>query len=107
MYIPVAYRKQVVEKLHDVHQGINALKCIVKNVAWWQLMDNDIEQFVRSCTDCNKHRPRLKESTDKWKEWRPRERLHMDWLYEQECGSALVIADAVSAWLEAFSCTDR
>ena len=33
VYIRVAYRKQVIEKLHDVHQGVNALKVIVKNVA--------------------------------------------------------------------------
>ena len=107
VFIPVAYRKQVIEKLHDVHQGVNALKCIVKNVAWWPLMDNDIEQFVKNCPECNQHRPRLNDSTDKWNECAPWERLHMDWLYDAEYGNILVIADAGSGWLEAFPCTDR
>ena len=78
MYILIAFRKQVFEKLHDVHQGINALKCIVKNLADSHLMDNDIEQFLKNFTDCNKHRLRLKDSINKWKECGPWERLHMD-----------------------------
>ena len=32
MYIPVPYRKQIIEKLLDIHQCFNALQCFVKNV---------------------------------------------------------------------------
>ena len=106
VYIPIAWRKQDNEKLHDVHQGINALKCIVKNAAWGPIMDNDIEHLVRNCNDCNKQQFRLKDSTEKRKECGPPERLHMDRLCEEESGNVIVIADAGSGWLEAFSCTD-
>ena len=70
-------------------------------------MDNDIEKFVKICNVCSKHRPTLKDSTDKWKEYGPWERLHTDWLYEQENGNVPVIADAGSGWLEGFPCTER
>ena len=107
VFIPVTYRKQKIENFHDVHQGISALKNLVKNNAWWPFMDNDIEQFVKNCAECNQHRPRLNDCTDKWSECKPWERLHMDWLYDAEYGNILVIADAGSGWLEAFPCTDR
>ena len=70
-------------------------------------MASDIEQFVKNCAECNKNRPRLIDSTDKWEVCAPWERLHMDWLYEAEHGNILIIADAGSGWLEAFPCTDR
>ena len=103
----ITCRNQVVEKFHDVHQGINVLKKLEKNNAWWPLMDSDIEQFVKSCVECSKNRLRLIDSTYKWEECAPWERLHMDWLYEAEHGNILIFADAGSGWLEAFSCTDR
>ena len=62
--IPISCRKQVIEKFHDVHQGINALKNLVKNIAWWSFMDNDVEQFVKNCPECSKNRPRLTDSTN-------------------------------------------
>ena len=107
VFIPITCQKQVIDKLHDVHQGINALKNLVKNNAWWPFMDNDVEQFVKNCPECSKNRPRLIDSTDKWEECAPWERLHMDWIYEAEHGNILIIAEAGSGWLEAFPCTDR
>ena len=32
VFIPNTCQKQVIEKFHDVHQGINALKNLVKNI---------------------------------------------------------------------------
>ena len=34
VFKPHTIRKQVIKKIHDVHQGINALKNLVKNNAW-------------------------------------------------------------------------
>ena len=50
-----------------IHQVINLLKCIVVIVAWWPLSDNDIEYFLKKCTEYNNNRPRPKTSVDKWK----------------------------------------
>ena len=94
MYILVSYRKQDIEKLHDVHQGLNALKCIIKNVVWWPWLDNDIEENAKNGTDCKKQRLRLKVSTDEWKEYELWEKLHMDWLCEQVSGNFHVVADS-------------
>ena len=105
-FIPNTCRKQVIEQIHDVNQDIDSLKNLVKHNAWWPFMDCDVEQFVKNCPDCSKHRPRLIHSTDEWEECAPWERLHMDWLYEAEHGNILIIADAGSGWLESFPCTD-
>ena len=70
-------------------------------------MEKDIRPFVDNCSSCNKHRPRPVDSTDKWKNCGPWERLHMDWLYEKESRKVFVISDARSGWLEASPCTDR
>ena len=55
VFIPITRWKQVIENFHDVHQGINASKYLVKNTAWWPFMDNDIEQFVKNCPECSKN----------------------------------------------------
>ena len=70
-------------------------------------MDNYIKKFVNNCTDCNKNRPRLKNSTDKRKECGLWERIHMERLYQLKCRNVLVIAVAGSSWLEIFPCTDK
>ena len=97
VFIPITNRNQVIENFHDVHQGINALKNLVKNF-WWLFTDNDIEQFVKNCPECGKNRPRLTDFTDKWEECAPWERLNMDWLYEADNGNFLIIADAGSGF---------
>ena len=76
--LQIAWRKHDIEELHDIHGGINPLKCIVKNVAWGPLMEKDIEHFVKNFKDCNKQRQRLKDYTDKWKKCGPWDKLHID-----------------------------
>ena len=36
-FLPITYRKQVIEKFHDDHRGINAWKNLVYNFARWLL----------------------------------------------------------------------
>ena len=66
LYIPVAYRKPVIEKLHETHQGITALECLVKNAAGWSLMGQDIENFVKHCEECKRTRPQLNLNWVRW-----------------------------------------
>ena len=48
IFIPITCR-EVIEKFHDVQQGINALKNLVRNNAWWSFMDSDIEHCQKLC----------------------------------------------------------
>ena len=107
LYIPEAFRKNVIEKHHETHPGMTALKCLVKYEAWWPGMNNDNEQFVMKCHTCASNRPRMTDNKDKWEQSKPWERIHIDWLYKPEYGEILIIADAGSRWIEAFSCPDR
>jgi len=44
---------------------------------------------------------------DKWPEAEPFQRMHIDWAYVKEVGNLLVIVDAGSGWIEAFSFKER
>ena len=46
VFIPTTSRK-VIETYHDIHQGTNVLKILLKKNAWWLFMDNDIKHFVK------------------------------------------------------------
>ncbi|UYV70685.1 K02A2.6-like, partial [Cordylochernes scorpioides] len=54
--IPKSLRKDILEKLHQGHFGIN--KCIsrAKESVWWLGISQEIERMVSSCTKCLKER---------------------------------------------------
>ena len=51
VFIPITCRKQVIEKFHDVHQGINALKNFVKKMrggCLWTTISNNLSKTVQN-----------------------------------------------------------
>ena len=70
------YRNHFCETLLDVYQAINALQSIVKNVASWLLLDDDINFFVQNSNDSNQHR-RYAEDTAQMEKCGPWEKFHM------------------------------
>ena len=49
VFIPITCRKQVIEKFHEVHQGINALKNLVKKILGghlWIAISNNLSKIV-------------------------------------------------------------
>lgn len=47
-----AAREQMLELLHDTHQGASARKAVAHTRVWWPELDSDIEEMVNSCTGC-------------------------------------------------------
>ena len=107
LYIPARFRQNVLNKLHETHTGMVALKKLAKLNSWWPRMDTDIEQYVRNCQQCATHRPNTSTTLDKWPLSGVWERLHIDWLHLPAYGDILIIVDAGTGWIEAFLCPDR
>lgn len=52
MVLPVALRYRALELAHTSHPGMSTMKFLLRQGVWWPAMDNDIEEFVRSCPCC-------------------------------------------------------
>ncbi|UYV63745.1 K02A2.6-like, partial [Cordylochernes scorpioides] len=54
--IPKTLRKDILEKLHQGHFGINKCRSRAKESVWWLGISQEIERMVSSCTKCLKER---------------------------------------------------
>lgn len=103
LVIPEKLRYLVIDKLHESHTGIVAMKSVARMSVWWPAIDRDIEQTVRCCNDCNEHHPKIAESplllwNNTGKPW---DRVHID-LAQLNGENWLFIIDSHSRWLEVF-----
>jgi len=55
--VPPPGRWQIVEELHETHPGVSRMKSLARSYVWWPKMDLDLENKVKSCTQCqsNQH----------------------------------------------------
>jgi len=53
--IPVALRPQALADLHAAHQGLTRTKSRARQTVFWPGMTSDIEEVVRSCSQCSLH----------------------------------------------------
>ena len=54
--IPAKYQLAVLLELHLKHPGMIRLKSLARLHVWWPSMDDDVEQTVRDCPDCEANR---------------------------------------------------
>ena len=57
LLIPTAMHKTILAHLHLAHQGITLTKQRARLTLYWPGMDNDIENIITSCTQCQDHLP--------------------------------------------------
>ena len=50
--IPAAGRAMVLQELHEAHRGSTQMKRIAHTLVWWPKIDQDIEQEIKSCCEC-------------------------------------------------------
>ncbi|XP_045537629.1 uncharacterized protein K02A2.6-like [Papilio machaon] len=58
VYIPRGLRKEMIERVHDGHMGIDRCKRHAREVMFWPGMSRDVEQRVRRCAACTERAPR-------------------------------------------------
>ena len=59
LVIPKAARRDVLNKLHAAHQGIERTRRRARQTVYWPGIDSDILNMVQSCAPCQEKRPSL------------------------------------------------
>lgn len=100
--VPHKLRKQVLETLHMGHPSIVRMKALARSYMWWPNMDEDITQWVATCTPCQESRPAPpRASIREWESPKgPWSRIHIDFAGPVQGQTFLIIVDAYSKWLE-------
>ncbi|UYV70961.1 hypothetical protein LAZ67_8001260, partial [Cordylochernes scorpioides] len=80
--IPKSLRKDILEKLHQGHFGINKCRSRAKESVWWLGISQEIERMVSSCTKCLKERkPKHEPLMPSEFPIRPWQKVEMDLFY--------------------------
>jgi transposase InsO family protein len=100
--IPTGLRKRVLKQIHQGHPGIQRMKSLARNYAYWPGMDTEIEQMVRSCTPCAAAAKQpTKETLHSWPPaTKPWERIHVDYAGPYMGKQFLIVVDAFSKYPE-------
>ena len=97
--IPSALRLNILQRLHEGHQGITKTKALASTCVWWPYISSQIETMVNKCATCAVHRPErsepLRPSSFPNTPW---SRLAMD-LFELKEKTYLIIVDYFSRWI--------
>ena len=54
LVIPRQQQQQILQKLHNGHQGIQRCRLRAKLLAWWLHIHSDIDSFIKQCRECQK-----------------------------------------------------
>lgn len=52
MIVPKSLRDRALRAAHRSHPGMSTMKNILRQGLWWPAMDKEIENFVKSCPEC-------------------------------------------------------
>ncbi|KAK7093228.1 hypothetical protein V1264_007018 [Littorina saxatilis] len=55
--IPFSMRKEILDRIHDGHQGINKCRERANQSVWWPRISKDIQDRVAACRHCLEKRP--------------------------------------------------
>jgi len=100
--VPKKYQDQVLNELHQEHQGIARMKAVAKSHVWWPKLDQCLEQVAKNCLPCQqvKNIP----SPAPLHPWvwpsRPWQRIHIDFAGPMKGKMYLILVDAHSKWPE-------
>ena len=100
--VPLAGRSAVLDELHQSHPGVARMKSLGRSYVWWPGFDQDIEEKVRECLQCQQHQKSpAKAPLHPW-DWpdRPWSRLHIDHAGPFRGKTFLVVVDSHSKWLD-------
>ena len=101
--VPPAGQSKVLDVLHDGHPGISRMKELARSFIWWPGLDDDIQNRVQACTQCqiNQKLP-TPQPLHPW-QWpdHPWSRVHIDYAGPIKNRHLLVVVDSYSKWLDA------
>ena len=50
--VPPQHQTAVLHLLHEGHPGVSRMKSLARLHVWWPFIDDDIDLFVKACTNC-------------------------------------------------------
>ena len=100
LVIPSVLRKEMLDRLHQGHQGIVKTRGFARSTVWWPGLSKDIATLVQCCPECELYRrehpqPLIPTPTPR-KEWT---QVASD-LFEWQGENYLLIIDYFSRWFE-------
>ena len=101
--IPKTLQRNVLDKLHNAHQGMDRTKRRARQSCYWPKMNSEIEAMVKGCSTCLKHKPsKPKEALQPRSiPSRPWEKIGTD-LFELAGKPYIVITDYYSLYPEVY-----
>ena len=101
LIVPTSLRKEMLEKLHGSHLGIEKCKLRARDVLYWPGMNDHLAQYVASCETCQTFRNAQQKEPLKSHPVpdRPWQKVGMD-LFDFESKDYLVIGDYFSKYFE-------
>ncbi|XP_029551127.1 uncharacterized protein K02A2.6-like [Salmo trutta] len=101
--VPPPGRAQVMDEVHEAHPGASRMKSLARSYIWWPNMDQEVEDKVKSCSECQINQKMAPPAPLHLWEWpdHPWSRLHIDFAGPFMGHMFLVMVDAHSKWLEA------
>ncbi|XP_063363538.1 uncharacterized protein LOC134652296 [Cydia amplana] len=102
LVIPETLRPQILEMLHDGHNGITAMQSLARLHVYWPNIDKDILTFSKRCSLCQQSRSNTNEApVFPWGiPVEPWHRLHVDYAGPFLGHMWLIVIDAYTKWLE-------
>nr|XP_058971272.1 uncharacterized protein K02A2.6-like [Pocillopora verrucosa] len=101
--IPSSMKLEVLDKIHDGHQGIVKCKALARNTVWWPSMMKNIEELIENCRKCQSNRKNPPEPlVPTMLPQRPWQYIATD-VYELNKRLYLVMIDYYSRWIEVAS----
>ncbi|GAB1607299.1 hypothetical protein Ahia01_001013300, partial [Argonauta hians] len=103
--IPSTLQRRILRDFHVGHPGITRMKSLMRGYVYWQNMDKDIENIVKSCRGCALSAKAPPTTFSPWpKTDRPWSRIHVDFAGPLEGYYYLIVVDSFSKWPEVFRC---
>nr|XP_055046280.1 LOW QUALITY PROTEIN: uncharacterized protein K02A2.6-like [Misgurnus anguillicaudatus] len=101
--VPPQGRARVLEEVHLAHPGISRMKSLARSFVWWPNMDQDLEEKVKNCIECQSNQKMPSPVLLQPWEWpdKPWSRVHVDFAGPFMGRMFLVLVDAHSKWIEA------
>nr|XP_012149735.1 PREDICTED: uncharacterized protein K02A2.6-like [Megachile rotundata] len=100
--IPVKLQKRKLQELHSGHFGVVRMEHLARGYVWWNKIDNDIENLVKNCSECNAYKNNPTQITHHI--WEPAnvpfQRVHIDFAGPFLGHYFFVLVDAYTKWPE-------
>ena len=104
--IPASMRPEILERIHDGHQGITKSLERARLGVWWPGVTKDIKKFISLCSQCAKNKPTQRREpliTTPLPQG-PWQRVGVD-LFSHKSKNYLVMCDYYSRWIEVLNLT--